>query len=144
MLAAGRDGIEAFVADLEAAFAWAVDQREVAKELIGIAGSSLGATVATVALAKGRVSPRTMVLRAPPMEDEQFGLIDVPSLVLVGSHDPLRAGAARGVAACPQLTLSVVEGASHLFEEPGTLEEALRRTVDWFASKLQAPAPARP
>jgi hypothetical protein len=44
----------------------------------------------------------------------------------------------RGVAGCPALTLSVVEGASHLFEEPGTLEEALNRTVDWFKSTLQA------
>jgi len=140
-----NDGVQSYVADTEAAFAWAAAQPEVQKAAIGIAGSSLGATVAALALAQGRVKPKTLVLRAPPMEPEDFRSVRVPSLVLIGSHDPLRAGVEWGVIACPQLTLSVVEGASHLFEEPGTLEEALHRTVDWFTAKLTpAQTPIRP
>jgi predicted phosphoribosyltransferase/dienelactone hydrolase len=134
-----REGMEAYVADIEAAFAWASRQEEVDKELIGIAGSSLGATVAIEALSQGRVTPRTMVLRAPPIEPEELRRVRVPSLVLIGSRDPLRADVHWGVAGSPQLTVSIVEGASHLFEEPGTLEEALNRTVDWFTSKFFAP-----
>ncbi len=136
-----HDGVDAYAADLQAAFAWATTQPEVKTDAIGIAGSSLGATVAVLALAEGRVNPRTMVLRAPPVEAEDFRGINVPSLVLIGSLDPLRPGVEWGVIACPRLTLCVIEGASHLFEEPGTLEQALRRTVDWFAAEL-LPKPA--
>jgi putative phosphoribosyl transferase len=131
-------GFVAYVADLEAAFEWALRQEELLPGLIGIAGSSLGATIAVAALTDGRVNPKTMVLRAPPVEPEDFRRIDVPSLVLVGSADPLRRQVEAGVRGCPALTPSVVEGASHLFEEPGTLQEALDRTVEWFASRLIA------
>jgi predicted phosphoribosyltransferase/dienelactone hydrolase len=133
------EGIEAFVRDLEAAFAWAGSQDDVKPDLIGIAGSSLGATVAVRALSEGKVRPKTMVLRGPPIEPEEFQQVHVPSLVLVGSRDSLRFDAERSVAENPDLTLSIVDGASHLFEEPGTLEEALRHTVGWFSSKFFAP-----
>jgi putative phosphoribosyl transferase len=113
-----RDGVDAHVADLEAAFAWSLEQDGIDNSRIGIAGSSLGAVVAAYALAERKVRPRTMVLRAPPMEAAELRAITVPSL-----------------------TLSVVEGASHLFGEPGTLEEATQRTVDWFQSRLLQPVP---
>jgi dienelactone hydrolase len=132
------EGIEAFVRDLEAAFAWAEQQDEVTPNLIGIAGSSLGATVAVRALIEGRVRPKAMVLRGPPVEPDELLRVHVPSLVLVGSRDSLRFEAERGVAGNPALSLSIVEGASHLFEEPGTLEEALQRTVDWFSSQFSS------
>ena len=133
-------GIEAYEADLEATFRWAVGQDEVRNDLIGVAGSSLGATVAAAAVIAGRVQPRTMVLRAPPMQAQEFRRIHVPSLVLIGSLDPLRRSVESDVQDCPELTLSVVEGAGHLFEEPGTLQVALERTVDWFLSMFFAPA----
>lgn len=137
-----RDGLEAYVADVEAAFAWAVRQPEVRPDLIGIAGSSLGATIAAAALAEGRVSPRTLVLRAPPMTADELARVRVPALVVIGSLDPLRGDVEPGAAANPNLTLAVVAGASHLFEEPGALAEALRLTVDWFRSRLLAPVAA--
>ena len=133
-------GLAAYVADLEASFQWAEGQAEVQKDLIGVAGSSMGATVAAAADIDGRVRPRTMVLRAPPLQAQDFRRINVPSLVLIGSHDPLRRSVESGVEGCPTLTLSVVEGASHLFEEPGTLHVALDRTVEWFTSRFFAPA----
>ena len=136
------DGIDAYVADLKAAFAWVALQEEVKKDLIGIAGSSMGATVAAMAVAEGHATPATLVLRGPPMEASQFRAVQVPSLVLIGSRDPLRWSVESGVAGCSALSLSVVEGASHLFEEPGTLQEALERTVAWFRSRLMQPAPS--
>ncbi|HLF70775.1 MAG TPA: alpha/beta fold hydrolase [Dehalococcoidia bacterium] len=138
-----EDGMDAYVQDTEAMFAWAIEQPEIDKDAIGIAGSSMGATIAAQAQAQGRVTPQTMVLRAPPMEAQEFRGVRVPSLVLVGSHDPLRFDAERGVAGCPELTLSVVEGASHLFEEPGTLEQALEATVGWFRTHLMQAQPDR-
>jgi predicted phosphoribosyltransferase/dienelactone hydrolase len=139
-----HDGLGAYVADLQAAFAWATVAPQVKNDAIGIAGSSLGATIAVKALIEGHVKPRTMVLRAPPVEPEDFRRINVPSLVLIGSLDPLRSDVEWGATPCPQLTLSVVQGASHLFEEPGTLEQALRLTVGWFVQHLlQAPVASK-
>jgi putative phosphoribosyl transferase len=135
-----HDRVDAYIADVQAAFAWATEQPEVLNGAIGVAGSSLGATVAVLALAEGRIKPRTMVLRAPPVEAEDFRRVNVPTLVLIGSLDPLRSGVEWGVIACPQLTLSIIEGASHLFEEPGALEEALDQTVDWFVAHLHPAA----
>jgi hypothetical protein len=51
----------------------------------------------------------------------------------------LRFEAERGVAGNPDLSLAIVEGASHLFEEPGTFEEALTLTVGWFSSQFLVP-----
>jgi predicted phosphoribosyltransferase/dienelactone hydrolase len=138
-----REGMDAYVADLIAAFAWANRQDEINQELIGIAGSSLGATVTVRAVCQGLVTPQTLVLRAPPIGPEELRRLHVPSLVLIGSRDPLRSDVERGVADNPRISLSIVEGASHLFEEPGTLEEALRLTVDWFTSKFFTPVASR-
>jgi predicted phosphoribosyltransferase/alpha-beta hydrolase superfamily lysophospholipase len=137
-----RDGVDAYVDDLEAAFAWSLEQDGIDRGRVGIAGSSLGAVVAAKALADRRVGPRTMVLRAPPLETADLRAISVPSLVLIGSRDPLRRQVEAGAVGRPQLTLSLVEGASHLFEEPGALEEATQRTVEWFKSELLKPAPS--
>jgi predicted phosphoribosyltransferase/pimeloyl-ACP methyl ester carboxylesterase len=135
-----RDGIDAYAADLAAVFAWALEQGEIVKDRVGIAGSSLGAVATAKALAVGKVRPQTLVLRAPPLEAADFAKVTVPSLVLIGSHDPLRQQVEAGIAGRPQLTLSVVAGAGHLFEEPGTLDEATQRTVAWFTSRLLQPA----
>jgi predicted phosphoribosyltransferase/dienelactone hydrolase len=135
-------GMDAYVDDVEAAFAWARHQGVVQADSVGIAGSSLGGTIAAAALAAGRVSPKTMVLRAPPMEPEEFDSIHVPTLVLIGSEDPLRRRVEIGVKGRAAFTLHEVQGAGHLFEEPGTLEHALVQTVSWFRTNLLQPAMA--
>jgi predicted phosphoribosyltransferase/pimeloyl-ACP methyl ester carboxylesterase len=135
-------GMDGYVDDVEAAFAWARDQAEIQAGSIGIAGSSLGATIAAAALAAGRVSPRTMVLRAPPMEPEEFESIHIPTLVLIGSEDPLRRRVEEGIQRRATFTLHEVQGAGHLFEEPGTLEQALEQTVAWFRANLLQPVMA--
>jgi putative phosphoribosyl transferase len=132
-----RTEMDAYVADLETMFTWVTGRKDVRRDSIGIAGSSMGATIAVAALLEGKVSPKTMVLRGPPVTAEDFRRISVPSLVLIGSRDPLHYDVERGASGCQNLTLSVVEGAGHLFEEPGKLEEALHKTVDWFRSQLE-------
>lgn len=139
-----RDGVEAYVDDLAAAYAWALRQPQVRPDAIGVAGSSLGAVVALRALAARRVQPRTLVLRAPPLTEEDVCAVSVPALVILGSEDPLLPQVRRIAAARRQLTLSLVPGAGHLFEEPGTLEQAVERTVTWFRTHLGAAPEARP
>jgi putative phosphoribosyl transferase len=60
--------------------------------------------------------------------------VRAPTLLIVGSHDPqvidLNHEAA-GRMTCERETV-IVPGATHLFEEPGTLEEVARLAGDWF------------
>ena len=137
-------GEDAYVDDLVAAYRWAQAQPDLDQDRLGIAGSSLGAVIAVRATRSARIQPATMVLRAPPLRPTDWQTLRVPSLVLVGSEDPLLPGARTGAQRCRAATLAVVPGAGHLFEEPGTLEEAIRRTVAWFVERLvAAQAPAR-
>lgn len=92
--------------------------------------------IAAEAVRRGLVRPATMVLRAPPLDMAVWESLDIPSLVLIGSEDLLLRDVGAGAARCSAATLSIVAGAGHLFEEPGTLEEALTRTVEWFRSRL--------
>jgi fermentation-respiration switch protein FrsA (DUF1100 family) len=133
-----RDGA-AFVDDVTAVFAWAQAQPELDAGRTGVAGSSLGAVIAADATRAGRIRPATMVFRAPPVDGDGFIGLDVPSLALVGSLDPLFKSVQEAVGRSHGVTLSVVSGAGHLFEEPGALEQALERTVSWFEDRLRAP-----
>ncbi len=139
-----REGLDAYVDDLAAAFAWLKDQPGVDSGRIAIAGSSLGAVVALRAVQSGRVKPAALVLRAPPADPDDFRGLAVPALLLVGSHDPLLEQAREAGALTTSVRLQVVPGAGHLFEEPGTLEAATEATVSWLRGQLAAPAaPAR-
>lgn len=131
-----REGNQAYADDLQAVFNWAEQQPELDRERLAVAGSSLGAVISMQAAIEGRIRPRTMVLRAPPAESGQFAGLETPCLVLVGSNDPLLSQVKDGAARSAGARLSVVEGAGHLFEEPGALEEAVERTVQWFRRML--------
>jgi predicted phosphoribosyltransferase/pimeloyl-ACP methyl ester carboxylesterase len=130
------DGLDAYVEDLAAVCRWAASQPGLDPRRFGIAGSSLGSVVAVEAVKRARVHPATLVLRAPPVDPGELDGLDVPALVVVGSADPLLAGVEQAVATCPAATLRVVQGAGHLFEEEGALEEALTETVAWFVRIL--------
>jgi putative phosphoribosyl transferase len=132
-----RDRHEAFVEDLEAVFDWARARPELDPDLIGVAGSSLGGVVALEATRRQLIHPAALVLRAPPAEPHEFAHVDVPTLVIAGSHDPLLPMIRQAVAVTECATLAEVQGAGHLFEEPGTLEQAVQQTVEWFEGHLR-------
>jgi alpha-beta hydrolase superfamily lysophospholipase len=125
----------AYVDDTVAAIRWLRGCPEVDAKAIGVAGSSMGAAVALRAVQEGRMMPAAMVLRAPPISRGDIAGLTTPTLIVVGSEDPLLPEINTAVKTQP-VALSVVPGAGHLFEEPGTLERALDLTVDWFASHL--------
>jgi predicted phosphoribosyltransferase/dienelactone hydrolase len=131
-----REGIEAFVEDLDAVFDWASARPEIDPERIGVAGSSLGGVVALDTARRQLIHPAALVLRAPPAEGRQFVHVEVPVLVIAGGRDPLLSQIRNATAMSEWTTLSVVDGAGHLFEEPGTLEQAVAETVDWFKGHL--------
>ncbi|MGE0600023.1 MAG: alpha/beta fold hydrolase [Dehalococcoidia bacterium] len=138
-----REGLEAYVDDLAAVFDWATRQPEIDATRIAVAGSSLGAVVALKAVTEKRVQPAALVLRAPPASVEDFAGLDIPALLLVGSRDGLVTTARGAAAASKTVELRVVPGASHLFEEPGTLEVATETTVSWTCDRLAEGIEAR-
>ncbi len=138
------NGLDAYAADLAAVCRWLESQPGIDSRRIGIAGSSLGAVVAVEAVKQGRVHPVALALRAPPIDPGELDGLSLPTLVVVGSADPLLGGVQQAVARTPAATLRVIPGAGHLFEEEGALEEALTETVTWFLRLLSdAPAAVR-
>lgn len=139
----GREGdIDAYILDLAAALNWADAQGVANTNRQAVAGSSLGAVVALRAAAEGAIQPAALVLRAPPARPEDYAGLRTPALVLVGSEDHLLGAAREAARMCPFVELRVVPGAGHLFEEPGTLEEATEITTDWLVGKLLPSAAA--
>jgi alpha-beta hydrolase superfamily lysophospholipase len=132
----GED-IAAYVDDTAAVAAWARARPEIAGDRLGVSGSSLGAIVALEAQRRGVITPRAIVLRAPPVQPGGLDAAGEATLVIAGSLDPLSA-AIRRAARGTLVTVEVVPGASHLFEEPGALDNALDLTVAWFKDRLLA------
>lgn len=131
-----REDESAYLKDLEAIFHWASRQPELDRTRLGVAGSSLGGVVALHATTRHLVQPAAMVLRAPPVERHDFVRLGVPTLVVIGSLDPLLPMVRSATALSEEAFLCVVPGAGHLFEEAGTLEVATDETVRWFKAQL--------
>jgi pimeloyl-ACP methyl ester carboxylesterase len=132
---AGAEG--AFVRDLEAVTQWALARPELDPARMGLSGSSLGAIVALEATRRRVVRPAALVLRAPPIEGDELAGVEAPVLIIVGTRDLLLEPVRRVAGGRTNVTLETIEGAGHLFEEPGTLEEAVQKTASWFEEKLK-------
>lgn len=130
------DGHEAFVRDLAAVFEWTRIRPELDSEKTCIAGSSLGAVVALDAVRRRLVSPAALVLRAPPIERDQLTGLEIPVLIIVGTQDLLLRQVLHAASPWQNVRVETVEGAGHLFEEPGTLEEAVQITSRWLKEEL--------
>jgi pimeloyl-ACP methyl ester carboxylesterase len=139
-----QDGEKGYIEDLATIFDWVSSQAHLSGTRLGIAGSSLGAAVALHTVIRRMAVPTAIVLRAPPLESHDFVALTIPTLVIVGSRDPLCPTLAGIDRANRAVSLSVVNGASHLFEEPGTLEVATNETVQWFGQHLGALQEGRP
>jgi alpha-beta hydrolase superfamily lysophospholipase len=126
----------AYVDDLVSVFEWAGTQSGIMPERLGVAGSSLGGVVAIGAISAGQVDPAALVLRAPPIDAGDLGAVSIPTLIIIGSEDPLTHSVTRAARTSTCTEVEVVDGAGHLFEEAGTLGRATELTVDWFNAHL--------
>lgn len=130
---------------LRGAAAWARRDPALGALALGYFGASTGAAAALVAAADD-AAVRAVVSRGgrPDLAGDALPRVRAPVLLLVGGDDgqvlALNRDAAARLRAPHELV--VVPGATHLFEEPGTLEEVARRAADWFAAHLAAPAAA--
>jgi pimeloyl-ACP methyl ester carboxylesterase len=104
---------------------------------VGYFGASTGAAAALVAAAH-RLGIAAIVSRGgrPDLAGGALRLVTAPTLLIVGSLDyevlQLNRQARRLMERCPHKELAIVPGATHLFEEPGALEQVARRAGDWF------------
>ena len=108
---------------------------------IGYFGASTGAGAALLAAARADGRIRAVVSRGgrPDLAGASLREVKAPTLLLVGSRDEpvIRLNReAEAMMRCPR-ELTIGPGASHLFEEPGTLDEVIRHATRWFARYLQ-------
>jgi putative phosphoribosyl transferase len=108
------------------------------KELeVGYFGASTGACAALVAAAElpGIVSAIVSRGGRPDLAGNALGLVRAPTLLIVGGQDEPVITMNREALArlkSPDKKLVIIPGASHLFEEPGTLEEVAGVAAEWF------------
>jgi predicted phosphoribosyltransferase/dienelactone hydrolase len=108
---------------------------------VGLFGASTGAAAALWAAAEG-ADVSAIVSRGgrPDLAGDRLDVVAVPTLLVVGSRDEavLTLNRAAMTRLRGEATLEVVAGATHLFEEPGTLEQVAVLAADWFTERLAA------
>jgi dienelactone hydrolase len=129
-----------------AALAWARNHSQVGDLALGLFGSSTGAAAALVAAAALPAEVSAVVSRGgrPDLAGEALAAVRAPTLLVVGArdHDVLALNRqAFDALRCPK-RLELVPGATHLFEEPGTLETAGRLAASWFEQAFLGAGPA--
>jgi putative phosphoribosyl transferase len=119
---------------------WLARDRRTAGLTVGYFGASTGGGAALVAAAH-RPDVGAVVSRGgrPDLAGDALPIMQAPTLLIVGGDDEqvltLNRRALQRLGA-PVKQLAVVPGASHLFEEPGALEEVARLAADWFSHHL--------
>jgi putative phosphoribosyl transferase len=125
---------------------WLRTQPEGRDAAIGYFGASTGAGAALWAAAEPDAEVRAVVSRGgrPDLAAPRLGDVRAPTLLIVGGDDAAVLELNRQAQArmrC-ETRLTVVPGASHLFEEPGTLETAADHARAWFVEHLTSTHPA--
>ena len=124
---------------LRDAAAWARADADAAHLPQGYFGASTGAAAA-LAAAAGDAAIRSIVSRGgrPDLAGDALTAVRAPTLLIVGGDDAdvLKLNeAALDRMSCVK-SLVVIPGATHLFEEPGTLEQVARHAAGWFVKYL--------
>jgi putative phosphoribosyl transferase len=118
------------------AFDWLIDDPRTRGLPIGILGASTGAAAALVAAVRRRALTAAVVSRSgrPDLAGDALGRVVAPTLLIVGERDvPVVELNRQALAALgSEKELAVVPGATHLFEEPGALDEVARLSCRWF------------
>ncbi|HLI31786.1 MAG TPA: hypothetical protein VKU89_03460 [Solirubrobacteraceae bacterium] len=131
---------------LLAATGWLAAQARTRDLPLGYFGARTGAAAALLAAAELGARVSAVVSRGgrPDLVLPALEQVTAPTLLIVGGYDwqVLELNReAQEYLRCPN-RLSVVPQATHLFEEPGALEEVARLSVDWFAHSMRRPSPA--
>lgn len=126
---------------LVAVSSWLADRRETSSLPLGLFGASTGAAAAlqTAAALPERVNAVVSRGGRPDLAGAKaLAQVRCPTLLIVGGHDDVVIELnqqADALLACPR-ELVIVPGATHLFEEPGTLERVARLATAWLRKYL--------
>jgi pimeloyl-ACP methyl ester carboxylesterase len=114
---------------------------------IGLFGASTGAAAALVAAAARPEDVGAVVSRGgrPDLAGPALPRVRAPTLLIVGGADPvvLELNEQAFELLQTEKQLVVIPGATHLFEEPGALQEVARLAADWFTKHLRGEHGAR-
>jgi dienelactone hydrolase len=125
---------------LERATQWIMEQPHCSPLATGYFGASTGAAAALNAAASLGSSIAAVVSRGgrPDLAMEVLPNVQSPTLLIVGSLDDVVLELNRQAYAKLKIEkhLAIVKGATHLFEEPGTLQEVARLAAAWFKRHL--------
>jgi putative phosphoribosyl transferase len=126
---------------------WLTQQQDTRHLGVGYFGASTGAGAALVAAAERPQTVAAVVSRGgrPDLAGPALARVRAPTLLIVGGKDFPVIGLNREALAqlrCEK-RLVIVPGATHLFQEPGALDEVARLAREWFERQL-AGAEARP
>ncbi|TGD88613.1 alpha/beta hydrolase [Mycolicibacterium sp. CH28] len=121
---------------------WLATQSDTATLPVGYFGASTGAGAALAAAADSAVDIAAVVSRGgrPDLAGESLKRVDSPTLLIVGGLDDVVLKLNRQAQAeiPSECKLVVVPGATHLFEEPGTLDRVAELARDWFTDHFSA------
>jgi dienelactone hydrolase len=121
---------------------WISAQKGLGQLRIGCFGASTGAAAALLAASVRPDLVRAVVSRGgrPDLAGTALRRVKAPSLFIVGGDDPLVLGMNReAIALLPRETehkVEIVPGATHLFEEPGALDQVAALAREWFRKHL--------
>jgi putative phosphoribosyl transferase len=125
---------------LAAATHWAHAQPLLRPLSLGYFGASTGAAAALVAAAGLPDRIAAVVSRGgrPDLAGEALRSVRAPTLLIVGANDRVVIGLNRQASAMMTVEreIAIVPHATHLFEEPGTLDHVARLSLDWFTHYL--------
>jgi putative phosphoribosyl transferase len=135
--------IEMLAERLQAAADWLSSQPEGKGLRLGYFGASTGAGAALLAAARAPDSVGAVVSRGgrPDLAADALPHVIAPTLLIVGGDDEVVLELNREAfeqLTCPR-QLDIIPGASHLFPEPGALEEVARMAQEWFLHYLTPP-----
>jgi len=120
---------------------WLGESDETEDLGVGLFGSSTGAGAALIAASKRPDAVSAVVSRGgrPDLAAEHLPEVRAPTLLIVGGQDAPVIEMNREAQASLRCAseMKIVPGASHLFEEPGKLEEVARLARDWFVEHLR-------
>ena len=136
-----RFDIDLLAERLVQATAWVKQQQQQTRDLrIGYFGSSTGGGAALVAAAQLPEDVGAVVSRGgrPDLAGAALPKMQAPTLLIVGGQDDIVIELnerARNQMRC-EVKLEIIPGATHLFEEPGALEQVAKLASDWFINHM--------